>query len=525
MDIQNEQLAFMTDNDRLKAYEIIVSGCSHLWSKGKLQEEKLKNILDIFYSLAKNDPYFLAHFTSYAITKLDSKDLKVVSIFINALSDADGTPFSEGSKYKKPNLRLISQAGLQYLDPKLVDRIVKIANSKMSFGDLRETTHYPTSLKTAVRKYLKFRESNPKAMEGINKSGLSPTVKNIYRIAQIKPSEDMCGYLGWKQGSVKKGNVKFFNKKQLINFKGLKELEIANKIRQEKIPVMGALGALPNKISPVIAVALLEQCSGNQAVILRGLFDSQGLLKHKEVMDLFKKKIKNAKTALDRVEKINTEVDKDVEMVLKQAKSKKRKKDVGDIGKIFVHIDVSASMNRVIQFAKDKCSIIAECVQNPEENFYWGAFNTNRIKLNKPESFEKDAFHAALYGLSAGGSTDCIAWYKEARELNCDIDVYITDQGHNCGDIVSRICKLDSENYNRPKAILIVDFSMGSYSFLYDQFINLGIPVIEMKPETLTESALISQAVRSAMLGATAIVDEIMNTPLLKLPEWWNSVK
>jgi len=52
-----------------------------------------------------------------------------------------------------------------------------------------------------------------------------------------------------------------------------KEKEDAEKIRKEKLPPTGVIGALPDKISPVIAVSILEQASGNQAVILRELFD------------------------------------------------------------------------------------------------------------------------------------------------------------------------------------------------------------------------------------------------------------
>lgn len=521
-----EQLSYLSDEDRLEVYNNILQGCQHIFSKGKLQQEKLKPLLDTFISLADKDPYFLAHFTSYAITKLDSKDLKVVATFVNSLSDADGTPFSEGSTYKKPNLRIVSQAAIQQLDPKLVSRIIAIANIKQALGSrYKEGTHFSGSLRTAIKKYLKFREQNPKAIEGIKKSGFAPTVQNIYRMMHVKPSKETAEILGWKQGSKKKGNLEDIKKRDLFSFKGLSDLEIAQKIRDEKIPVLGALGALPDKISPVIAVALLEQATGNQAVILRGLFDSQGLLKDKEVMKVFEAKVKTAKTALDRVDKINTEVDEEVSKVLKKAKSEKRKEDVGDIGKVFVHIDISGSMQSAIEFAKERGAIIAECVKNPKENFFWGAFNTKGFLIDKPQTFEKDAFKAALYGLRAGGGTNCLACYGEARKLGCDVDVYITDQDHNEASISSQITHWDKAGYARPKAVVIVDFAREHNSYKFkDQLEELGIPVSIIKPEALTESALVSQAVKVAIKGATALIDEIMATPLLKLPEWYEAV-
>ena len=314
--MQEPTLSYLSNEDRLKAYNAIVGGCNHVYSKGKLQHDKLAGVLSIFIQLAEHDPYFLAHFASYAVKNLESKDLKVIAAFANSLSDADGTPFITGTDaqgkpiysptYKKPNLRLVSQAAVQEFDPKLVNRIIEIANLKQSIGTRREATHFANSLKTAIRKWIHFREQNPKALEGMKKSGFAPTFKNIYRMMHMKPSQEAAEILGWRQGSAKKGNVEKIEKRNLIDFKGLSDIQIAQKIRDEKIPVLGAMGALPDKISPVVAAAILEQASGNQAVILRNLFDSQGLLKDKEVMKVFTEKVQTAKTALDRVEKLKT---------------------------------------------------------------------------------------------------------------------------------------------------------------------------------------------------------------------------
>jgi len=533
--MQEPVLSYLTDEERLKAYNEIVGGCKHIFSKGQLQKDKLSDVLENFVHLAEHDPYFLAHFTSYAVNKLDSKDLKVIATFANSLSDADGTNFITGTDaegrpvyskdFKKPNLRMVSQAAIQNLDPKLVSRVIQIANIKQSLGSKKEATHFANSLKTAIKKWVKFRESNPKAMEGIKKAGFAPTVQYIYRMLHMKPDLDTASILGWKQGSKKKGNVEKIEKRNLIDFKGLSDIEIATKIREESIPPLGALGALPEKISPVIAVAILEQASGNQAVILRNLFDSQGLLKDKEVMELFTEKVKTAKTALDRVEKLNTEVDQDVQKVLKTAKADKRKKDVGDIGRVFVHIDISGSMQGAIEFAKENGAIIAECVTNPEENFFWGAFNTNAYIIQKPESFEKDGFMAALYGIRAGGGTNCLACYREARMKNCDTDIYITDQGHTYGSVADMIRRFDAAGIARPKSVVIVDFSRGrGDSYFKYELESVGIPVSVIQPDSLKESALVSQAVKTALKGATAVIDDIMNEPLLKLPEWWQAV-
>lgn len=521
---QNEHtLSYLDDQERLFIFNKLVEGCNHLYSKGKIQKDKLKPILDEFVRLTDNDPEFLVRFTSYAISKIDSKDLKVLAIFANSLSDADGTPFSEGSKYRKPNYRLVSQAALQRLDPKLVSRVIEIANLKQAFHNKKEGTHFSRSLKTAVKKYLKYREQNSKALEGIRKVGFSETVKGMYRSIHLAPSDNAAAILKWKQ---KDGRV-IELKRDVFNFKGMTDLQIAEKIRAEKLPPTGVLGALPDKVSPVIAVAILEQATGDQAVILREMFDSQGLLKNKEVMAVFTEKIKTAKTALDRVDRINTEVDKEVDQALKEARAERRKEVVGDIGKLFLHIDMSASMKEAIEFAKERGAIIAECVQNPKDNFLWGLFNSQGYVLDKPETFEKDAFKSYLYSVKAGGGTNCFACWKYAREQGCEIDVFITDQDPDnpTATKVQLLKRLVDMGVSYPKAVVIVDMSRGRCSSLYDALIQVGIPTTVIQPDTLTESALVAQSVRMALKGATAVIDEIMATPLLTLPEWWYVVK
>jgi len=546
---QENQLAYLNDETRLDVYKTIISGCTHVWSKNTLQngqtimrkrrnpdgtitevpevqEQRLQPILDTFITLADQDPVFLAHFNSWAITKSDGKDLKVLSTFINSLSDADGTPFSEGSDYKKPNYRRVAQAAVLTMDPKLVSRLITIANLKMPLGArYKEGTHFARSLKNACKKYIRFREQNPKALEGIKKAAFTKIMLNMYRALHIAPSDEAVAVFGWDQ---KDGRVA--EKSEIFNFKGLSDLAIAEKIREEKLKPQGVLGALNKKISPVIAAAVLEQCSGDQAVIYRELFDKEGLLKDKEIMEVFTEKIKTAKTALDRVDKITTEVDADVSKELKKARADKRKEIVGDLGKVFVHIDASPSMMHAINFAKERGSIIAECIKNPEENFHWGLFDDDKRELDLPETFEKDAFMARLYGIHCGGhGTNCLSWYEDARKLNCEIDIYLTDEDHNTGVIRQIVENCDEKGLGRPKAAVVIMFPPGTITTrrerLSDSLEAVGIPVSRVDPNTLTESALVAQAVRDAMRGAMSIIDDIMGTPLLELPRWYESIK
>jgi hypothetical protein len=518
------QLSYLDDHARLRIYETIVNGCHHLWSKNKLQEAKLDAILKSFSELAEKDPLFLAHFTSYCFKNLDSKDLKVVATFMSSLSDADGAPFEPGSEYKKPNLRVIAQAAFCELDPKLALRVLKLANSKRAIGSKTAGTHMSKHIKTAAKKYVKMRESNPKMLEGIKKAGLSNTYRSLYRIARVAPSPEAVQILRWKQKAGFPGAGVEIKKSTLFDFTGMSDLEIAQKIRTERLKPQAVLGALPDKLSPVVAAAILEQCSGDQAVVYTSMFEDQGLLKHEEVRKVYDAKIRTAKQALDRVERVRQELDQTTKKLLESAKADVRKEQVGDIGKVFVHLDISGSMTAAIDIGKNKGAIIAECVKDPSQNFYWGTFNTLGTELKRPDKFTKAAFMAGLYGVRPGGGTDCLALFKKARELGCDTDIYITDGQHTQGDVATQLRLFRQQGLAMPRQVVIV--KCGTYDGKLEAgFQAVGIPVSTIAESQLTESALVTQSIKAAVRGAASLIDDIMKTPLIGLPRWWESVK
>jgi len=545
-----ESLPFLSSKERLDAYNLIIQGCSHLWSKGQIQdghsytqkdtegntiqidtEDKIRPVLQAVVPLAKNDPYFLAHLTSYIMKKSKSKDLQVVLTYAAALSAADGTPFSEGSEYVKPNLRYISAAALHRLDPKLVLRVAKIANMKYGVpGYFNEASHYPEMLRTAVRTYLKYLNAHPERVQDLRDHNHTKTVKRLYEVGHWKPTEEVVKILRWRRKDMK---VEFDKLK--YDFRDLDDLAIAEKIRAEAIPyaaVLSALAVAEKKVSPVIAVALLEQATGNQAVIMTATFTESGVLDDDEVMKLFQEKVKTAKTALDRVhsiEKIATNAS--AKAVLENARSEVRKEQVGDIGKIFMHIDDSGSMQSARQYAINHGAIFAECITEPEKNFSWGIFGSRGTIIPRPDKFTKDAFAARLFAYRDGGSTDCFALYPAARQFGADVDVMVTDQGHTNGNLEKKIADYHAQNPTipKPRVCIIVNFAqVGRWGSglhqVKDAYEANGIPTVELAPDTLTQTALVSEAIRTAVLGPVAVIDEIMETPLLNLPKYYYAV-
>jgi len=421
-----------TDGKRLAVYNMLSAACTHLYSKGKLQEDKFIAVAKIFAELTVNDPVFMAHFTAYAANQ-DSKDLKVLAVFFNSLNDANGLPFFEGAKQCKPNYREVSYAILQDLNPHLALRVLELAHKKMGVdGVLNNSRHFSTGLKTAFKKYIAFRESNPESLRSMKQKGLSKKMKQMYRLTRTHPSVEAASILRWKQ---KFGGPDILE--SLPDFSSMKSNDIANTLSELKLSPTVALSVIPQeKITTKVAKALLEKCTGNQSIILYNWFAKNGFLDVKSINDLFKKKVSSATTAVDRIETLTKSADEEDKKEMAKVRSKVRKRTAKEakLGKIFLHIDSSGSMQSAIQFAMDNAATIAECVDEPNVNFGWGLFSNSGRKLALPKEFTKEDFYKSLYGARAGGCTDCLALYKDAREMGAEVDVYITDQGHNVGD-------------------------------------------------------------------------------------------
>ena len=514
-----------SDQKRLEIYKLITSACTHLYSKGKLQEAKFKDAAKTFADLAIHDPIFMAHFTAWS-AKQDSKDMKVLTIFFNALNDANGTPFFKGSKKNKPNFREASYALLQTLDPHLALRVLELCHKRFDVdGILNNSRHFPTGMKTAFRKYLHYREGHADMLRGIKKSGLSKKFQQIYRLTRTAPTDESAEILNWKQKDGRELDME-----SLPDYSNMTALEIAEDLTNTRLSPMVAMSVIPkNKMTSRVAKALLQNCTGNQSIILYNWFARNGFLDVKAIKALFADKVKEATTAVDRIDTLTKDADASDKKEMAAARSTRRKKVTrdADIGKIYLHIDASGSMQRAIEFARETAALFAECVNDPSENFRWGMFGTRARELEVPEEFTKEDFHAALYGMRANmGQTDCVALYPHARKFGADVDVYITDQGHNIGTIHKRIKEFHEkyEDVPKPRAAVIVDFGGGMRTTLEDSLRKVEIPVAIIKPEAMKESALVAQSIKAALVGELAVIDEILDTPLPRLPRWWRSV-
>lgn len=526
---QTESLPFLPSDERLRAYQLILNGCSHIWGREEktlkrvFHVNKAQKILEELIPLTQTDPMFLAHLASYAMKKTKNKDLQVFTVYANSLSKADGTPFSPGSTYLKPNLRTVSAAAVHLMDPKLAGMTLEVAKMKFGVANiLNNGKHFPRLLRTSFERYIRYIENNTNRLKGLKEAGLGQKLIRIYKELSLAPSDEAAAILHWQQKNKK---IQFADSR-FADFKDLDDLAIAKRIQDEKLPLFGVLANLPRKMSPVIAVALLEQVTGNQAIILGTMFEEAGILKDPEVLKLYEEKVKTASGALDRLQATKAIQSEAVKTAINTARSSARKEATRGLGKMYIHLDFSGSMNSVQQFASERGSILAECVDDPEKNFGWGAFGSQGMPLPLPKEFVKDAFAQILFNVPGLGGTDCFQLYPTARKFGAEVDIFVTDQDNMAAAIGPRIKKFHEQNPDlpKPKACVIVDYSNGRDMDVKDAYEQNDIPVALLKPEALTDSAGVIEAVKAALQGPMVAVDEIMNTDLLELPKYYFAV-
>jgi hypothetical protein len=502
------ELVETTPEQRLKVYNLVSAGCQHFYSKNKPQDEKIVSALMDIYPLAKGDPIFLAHLAAWA-AKGKSKDLKRTAVYINALSDGDGTPFVVGGTERKPNLRSISWALLSGFNPKELSRLLYFRKLKWQPVDnncadthrqtrRQASVHFPRSFSHAIAEYLKNKPVHE--IKRDVESEFTRHLINCHKQLRIAPSDTMVKLLKWKQKDGRDYKTEFVNP-----FAGLTDKEIARKIETEKIPFLKALALVP-EVSPVILSALFEVASPNQLIVRVRTYEESGLLSIPEFAERFYAKIEQG-SSVDRIDRLAKSASEPVKERLQEARSRGRKIQFGHLdGRLWLDIDISMSMSNAISTAKEHAATFLDVVGG--ENFEWGLVGSGGRPVNeKPTSKEKA--HKALFGITASDRTSDLLYNYRAVQAGpepVDYWVSITDGGLNYG-------KEPITHLPKVKNFTIVH--------LGDKYPNLGnflrangIEPHYLPPEALQESALVAQAIKNAVRGSFAVIDEIMSTPL-----------
>ena len=511
-----------------------------------------KQVADVW----KMDNEFAARWASFAFRQ-EHRDLKVVLAAFLLVQSRKGDPVMDGGEllFADEDYRDVGEAMLllqekgKDLNPKLLLRIWEILmlpeiaaiNRELGFGKSAKHAFLGRWPK-AIEKWLRYREENPKMLEGLVKAGFRTTVMTLARRIGYKPtSAKFFETLRWKQKQADDGRRDLAIGKAVKaaeSWDDLDEAGVCELIEKTKPNWKRIVGLLPRKIGITRAVmaAAIEtgSLSDKDIIILTPTLEDLGLLKIQEI----KERLTSALAKADDMRAANIARNvrsKDLKEKLEEGADKVAQKAVEEVIRglsIKFLVDVSGSMEGALETAKP---LIAKFIQAfPHDTVKVVVFNTAAREVFIKHASTKGV-EVAFRGIQAGGGTDygagvrLLARYKPAEDED-SLLIFLGDQQ------AGTFKKVVEASGLAPMAFGFV-YIKGAFgdgrSAVEDTATSLGIPCFRMDEGTFEDPYAIPRTLR-ALIAATPVsetkaarprarvtlVDQILQTELLAKPRW-----
>jgi hypothetical protein len=504
----------------------------------------------------KLDNEFAARWASFA-WKQEHRDLKTVLTAFLLVQSRKGDPEREGGKviFHDEDYRDVGEAMVllqergKDLNPKLILRVWEILNlpevaainHELGFGKSARKPFLGRWPKT-VEKWMRYREENPKMLEGLVKAGFRNTVMALARRVGYKPNSDrFFDILRWKQKQADDGRRTMSIGKKVRkaeSWEGLTERQVCNRVVKHKPNWKRIVGLLPKDIGitrAIMAVAIEEGCLSNKdLVIITPTLEELGLL---EVQDI-KERWQAAITAAEDMRAANIARNvrsKEVKEQLEEGADKAAQKAVEEVVKglrVYFMVDISGSMQNALEAAKP---LIAKFLQSfPTESVHVAVFNTSGREIRIRHASTKGV-QQAFRGIRAGGGTDYGSGVRILQKFKPDDDedtimIFVGDEQAGTFMKAVRGSELNPLAFGLMR--VVGSFGMGR-SAVQDTATGLEIPCFMIDDRTFEDPYAIPRTIRN-LVAATPIgeragrraaprvtlVDQILSTDLLQKPAW-----
>ncbi len=517
----------------------------------------------------KLDNEFAAKWASHAFTE-DHRDLKVVLAAFMLVQSRRGDPVVEAGEvlFNDEDFRNVGEAMMLLyrknktdLNPKLLLRIHDVLtlpeiaeiNRELGFGKSARRP-FLGRWPRAVEKWLRYREDNPRLLNGLVRAGFRTTTISLARRIGYKPtSEAFFDALRWKQKQSEDGRREMAIGKAVKaadSWEGLTERQVCERIEKDKLSYKRIVSLLPKKIGVTRAVMASAVEAGSLSdkdlVILTPTLEELGLLKVQNIKARWEKA---TQAAVDmRAANIARNVkSKEVKDVLETAADNAVKEAVKEAVKnlrIYFMVDTSGSMEGAIEAAK---GYIAKFLQAfPTENVHVSTFNSvGRVVQIKHASTA--GVENAFKGIHASGGTNYGAGVRALTKFQPKVDedvlfIFVGDEEARTFAQEVRDSNLNPLAFGFLKT---VPFG-GAAGWRYSAYGNgenniavrntaaeLGIPCFLIDDRTFEDVYAIPRTIR-ALVAATPVgttttrtrapritlVDKILKTELLQKPNW-----
>lgn len=510
----------------------------------------------------KLDNEFAAKWASYAFTQ-EHRDLKVIMAAFLLVQSRKGDPVIDGGKvaFHDEDYRDVGEAmlllgrkelaaGSKDFNPKLLLRVhdvlrlpgVAEINRKLGFGKSTRNPFLGRWTK-AVDRWLRFREENPRMLDGLVKAGFRRTVIDLARRVGYKPNTPkFFETLRWQQVQSDSGHREIAigaAVKAAESWDGFSEEQVCEAIQATTPNFKRIVGLLPRGMGltrAIVASAIDAGClSDKDLIIATPTLEDLGLLEVQEIKQRWEKAIKTAEDmrAANIATRVRSQATKEQ---LQEAADNAIKAAVAEVAKdlrIYFMVDISGSMEGAIVKAKE---YLAKFLQGfPADRLHVSVFSTLgrevEIKHHSAAGVEQ-----AFRGISAGGGTNHGAGVKalkqhKPKEGEDVLFVFVGDEQDSPFVAAVRESGLNPIAFG----FLYVPGNCGYvHHAVKDTAAQLSIPCFLIDERIFSDPYAIPRTIR-AMVASTPVgqpavkftatprktlVETIMGTKLLQKPAW-----
>lgn len=503
----------------------------------------------------KLDNEFAARWASYAFSdKQTSRDLKVVLAAFMLCQSRRGDPVKENGQvvFHDDDFRNVGEAMALLpgdFNIKLLLRIREVLelesvskiNRELGFGRSERTPHLGRWPKVAT-KWLRFREQNPKVLDGLIKSGFRKSVKKLAKAIGYKPvTPDFFKKLRWEQTQASDGRrgLAIGEKVEAAEtWAGLNEQQVCERIMRDKPTFKRLVGLLPDGLTRAIVMAAIEAgaFSDKDLIIFAPTLEELGLHKVQEVQDRLALALRRAEDQRSANIARNVQT-KEMKEVLEQAADNAVKAAVAEVVKnlrIYFMVDISGSMANAIEQAKKYLEKILGGF--PPEQIHISVFNTSGREVTLKHASSAGVTQA-FKGISAGGGTDHASGVRvlQRHTPKADEDVLFIFVGDEQDKTFAEAVRASGLN---PKAFGLIKVGgtpmdnavrgtatqLGIPCFMIEEAVFADPYAIPRTLRALIAATPVGQAPAAAPVHRVSLVDQILRTDLLKKPVWADAV-
>jgi len=464
--------------------------------------------LDLYASdglkVLSENPDLFAHLVAWNQENGEIRDSKV-ALPILAIRGEKG----EDGQYQENAL-----AHLLLLDPRNLVRAVfyhRDLNGK-GFG---VSDGAGRALKQIVQQYLKAREAKSvwwdRTVLQHRKS-----MKTLYALYHVKPSDKADQILfkqNYPQGSV-------FEALRVL--KDAKPKEAAQIITEASIPFTIAVGALGGvKKNTDLLLALMERMTGTELITNSKMLEKMGVMKNPALKAAYEKGIlkaqKDKKTSTLKAGRA-TEVIKDEKIKAKLEKLQDAKiEDLkGMEGDWLILGDMSGSMSQAIEKAKEVAAFLSKSAKG---NVYLVFFNTRPTFYDVSEK-SLEQIKKQTSGIKAGGGTSIGCGLQLIFEKGLIVNgiAVVSDGGENTAPRLMEVYRQYEKKFMISPTVYLLHLD-GEPDQLTGSMRDMAYEKLEVKDIDYYGLPNLAKLLRSSRY---TLIDEIMQTPLLKVQEVLN---